>query len=94
MPITTRMKKNGQKKVFNQSSEGLRGDLNQAAREIFGGDHPEITPGAAGLTDPLIKKQTGRREALLQQQRRRNLSSIRRQNLAVVHKRAAHHRPK
>jgi hypothetical protein len=93
MPIKTRMKKNGQKRVFNRREEGLRGDLNQAAREIFGGNHPEITPGAAGLADPLIQKQTGWRQAVLQQQRHRNLSSIRRQNLAVVHKRAAHHRP-
>jgi hypothetical protein len=93
MPIRTHMKKNGRKRVFDQNEEGLRGQLNQAAREIFGGDHPEITPGAAGLTDPVIKKQTGQHRAVLQQRRHRNLSSIRRQNMALVHKRLKHHHP-
>ncbi|HZQ46723.1 MAG TPA: hypothetical protein VFC07_06925 [Verrucomicrobiae bacterium] len=80
MPIKTRMKKSGRKRVYNQAGEGLRGELNQAARAIFGGEHPEITPGTAGLRDPLLRKQTGRAQAILQQRRRRDLASLPRQN--------------
>ena len=78
MPIKTRMKKSGRKRVYNQSEEGVRGELNQAAREVFTGEHPEITPGTAGLREPLLREQTGRTQALLQQRRRRSLASIRR----------------
>ncbi|MDB6063853.1 MAG: hypothetical protein JWR26_61 [Pedosphaera sp.] len=87
MPIKTRMKKSGRKRVFDQNAEGIRGQLNQTARAINGGYHPEITPGPDGLRDPVIQKQTGQARAIVQQQRRhRNLSSLQRQNLAMYHK--------
>jgi hypothetical protein len=76
MPIKTRMKKSGRKRVYDQSEEGLTGRLNQAARELFGGQHPEITPGTAGLTDPLRQEQTGQAQAILQAARRRKLASL------------------
>jgi hypothetical protein len=86
MPIKTRMKKSGRKRVYNQREEGVRGELNETAREIFGGEHPEVTQGADGLRDPLLQEQTGKTQALLQQRRRRDLASVRRQNMAVFHK--------
>jgi hypothetical protein len=69
------MKKSGRKRVYDQSEEGLNGSLNQVARNVFGGDHPEITPGTAGLTDPLRRRQTGQTEQILQARRRRKLAS-------------------
>jgi hypothetical protein len=75
MPIKTRMKKSGRKRVYDQGNEGLEGRLNQAARDLFRGHHPEITPGTAGLTDPLRQRQTSRAQGILQARRRRKLAS-------------------
>ncbi|MDB6020225.1 MAG: hypothetical protein JWQ04_82 [Pedosphaera sp.] len=86
MPIKTRMKKSGRKRVFNQKEEGIRGELNETARAVFRGEHPEITPGTAGLQEPFVREQTGQAQAILQQRRRRNLASLRRQNMAGFHK--------
>ncbi len=79
MPIKTKMKKSGRKRVFDQDGEGVRGELNAAAREIFNGQHREITRGPAGLRDPLLAEQGGRVQSVLQQRRRRTLASVRRQ---------------
>src|SRR5262249_52090053 len=76
MPIQTRMRKSGRKRVYKKSREGLNGELDQAARGIFGGQHPEITPGAAGLTNPLRKERTGQAQSILQAGRRRKLASL------------------
>jgi hypothetical protein len=81
MAIKTKMKKSGRKRVYDQSEEGIDGELNRAARAIFGGEHPEITPGTAGLTNPLRRPQANRTQALLQQRRRRNLASLGRRDL-------------
>ncbi|MDB6109198.1 MAG: hypothetical protein JWR69_948 [Pedosphaera sp.] len=86
------MKKSGRKRVYDQGDEGLGGRLNEAAREVFGGDHPEITPGTAGLTDPLRQQQTSRAQEILQTRRRRKLASLQkwpRSKRVHIEKRAA-----
>jgi hypothetical protein len=76
------MKKSGRKRVYNQREEGLSGELNRTARDVFGGNHPEITPGIAGLTDPLRQRQSSQAEMKLQAWRRRKLASIYKRKLS------------
>ena len=75
MPLNTRLKKSGVKKVYDQSTEGNSSRLDQAGRQIWGGTHPEITPGPAGLKEPLRNQQTSQTEQRLQAVRRRKLAS-------------------
>ncbi|HWF19043.1 MAG TPA: hypothetical protein VG754_07230 [Verrucomicrobiae bacterium] len=86
MPITTRMKKSGRKRVYDQKREGVRGELNGVAREIFTSGHREVTRGPAGMRDPVLNEQTGLAQELLAQRRRRTLASVRRQNMKQFHK--------
>lgn len=87
MPIKTKMKKSGRKRVYDQNNEGVRGGLNQAAREVFQGRHREITRGPAGLRDPLLREQSSQSQEIVQHQRRkRPLASVRRRNARVSHK--------
>jgi len=75
MPIKTHMKKSGRKRVFDQE-EGRHGRLNEAAREPFRSEGASLTPGTAGLTDPVKARQSHRAEIVTQNRRRRQLGSL------------------
>lgn len=77
--IQTRMRKSGSKRVYKQEDEGIRGGLNEAARDVFrGGEKRGLTPGVAGLSDPLIRQQSTNPEVVLQQRHRKSLGSLKR----------------
>jgi hypothetical protein len=69
------MKKSGRKKVFDQRAEGLNTPLDREGFAASRGLHPELTPGVAGLNDPVKPRQRHRLELVLRQRRRRQLAS-------------------
>ena len=69
------MKKSGQKRVFKQETKDFHG-LNEAARNVFGSKSAGLTPGIAGLTDPVNQSQILRNKIILENRRRRKLSSL------------------
>lgn len=78
MAIRTKMKKSGSKRVYDQDGEGVRGQLNRVAREVFSGDHPEITRGPNGLRAPVIQSRAALAQPNWQRSRRRSLASVHR----------------
>ena len=69
------MKKSGQKRVFKQETKDFHG-LNEAARNVFGSKSASLTPGTAGLTDPMKQGQDWRSQQITQFRRRRKLASL------------------
>jgi hypothetical protein len=51
MPIGTKRAKSGQKKVFKKTDGGKSAELDQAARDLYGG-RKEMTPGLGGGIRP------------------------------------------
>lgn len=88
--IQTRMRKSGVKRVYKQENEGIRGELNAAAREVFRGKPREITRGVAGLSDPVVREQSDKSEKILHLRRRRGLASLKREKAARATKVSRH----
>lgn len=75
MAIKTRMKKSGQKRVFARQTADPHG-LNEAARNVFGSNRANLTPGTAGLIDPENQSQALRNQKIVENRRRRKLASL------------------
>ena len=69
------MKKSGQKHVFARQSKDPLG-LNEAARNVFRSESANLTPGTAGLTDPIKQGQAWRSQKITEFRRRRKLASL------------------
>lgn len=76
MPINTKMAKSGLKKVVKKKWSNVSGPLNRSARAVSTAEAIDLTPGIAGLTNPINKRQNRKsrkvQEAIIENRRRRH----------------------
>jgi hypothetical protein len=80
MPINTKMAKSGVKNVFKKKRSNIGGRLNRAARQVSTSEAANLSPGVAGLLDPIDKRKNRishqKHSAIIGNRRRRQAAGM------------------